>query len=157
MEELSVPEVARRLGISERAVRRRIERGTLAARKEGPAWVVRLPAEVGGTVPPPVPPQVPPGTAPVPEQAPPPPVDLAPLAALLDRLTAENRQLAEAATAWQLRAHTLEERLAQLTAGDVADEGGTVPPPIPPPEEPGTAPVPPPALWQRVRRWLRGT
>jgi hypothetical protein len=40
----SVPQVARVLGISERAVRKRITAGTLDAHKEGSAWVVLLPA-----------------------------------------------------------------------------------------------------------------
>src|SRR5215213_1635252 len=38
----SVPQVARVLGISERAVRKRIMAGTLDAHKEGSAWVVLL-------------------------------------------------------------------------------------------------------------------
>ena len=43
----SVPETARLLGISERAVRKRIEAGTLAAEQEGEGkpWTVFLPAE----------------------------------------------------------------------------------------------------------------
>ncbi len=40
----SVPEAARALGISERAVRKRIVAGTLPAEKEGSRWVVFLPA-----------------------------------------------------------------------------------------------------------------
>ncbi|HEX5504903.1 MAG TPA: hypothetical protein VFW96_19955 [Thermomicrobiales bacterium] len=47
----SVPEAARRLGISERAVRKRIDRGSLhAERAGGGAWTVYLPLE--GAVPP---------------------------------------------------------------------------------------------------------
>jgi len=46
---------------------------------------------------------------------------ITPLAALIERLTAENRELAEAATMWQVRAHHLEEQMKQLTAGPVAD------------------------------------
>jgi hypothetical protein len=44
----SVPEVARMLGISERAVRKRITAGMLEAHKEAGAWVVTLPADLGG-------------------------------------------------------------------------------------------------------------
>src|SRR5215211_4796078 len=42
----SVPQVARVLGISERAVRKRITAGTLDAHKEGSAWVVLLPTTI---------------------------------------------------------------------------------------------------------------
>ncbi len=38
----SVPQAARYLGISERAVRKRIEAGTLAAERDGRQWVVFL-------------------------------------------------------------------------------------------------------------------
>ena len=41
---------------------------------------------------------------------------ITPLAALIERLTAENRELAEAATVWQVRARHLEEQMKQLTA-----------------------------------------
>jgi hypothetical protein len=44
-------------------------------------------------------------------------VDLSPLVALVDRLHVENRQLTEAATAWQIRAMQAEERLKALEAG----------------------------------------
>jgi len=47
------------------------------------------------------------------------------LAAVISDLTRENRQLAEAATAWQIRAMQAEARLTQLTAGDEGD--GEVP------------------------------
>jgi len=50
----SVPQAARYLGISERAVRKRITAGTLRAEKDGPHWSVFLSAvpgaHVGGTV-----------------------------------------------------------------------------------------------------------
>jgi hypothetical protein len=45
----SVPETARLLNISERAVRKRITAGTLDAHKEGNAWVVLLRHNGGGT------------------------------------------------------------------------------------------------------------
>ena len=41
---------------------------------------------------------------------------------MISDLTRENRQLAEAATAWQVRAMQAEERLMQLTAGARADD-----------------------------------
>ena len=50
---LTVPQVARLLGISERGVRDKIERGQLRAEKEGKRWIVLLPpddAEVRGSV-----------------------------------------------------------------------------------------------------------
>jgi excisionase family DNA binding protein len=43
----SVPEAARYLGISERAVRKRIDAGTLAAERNGSRWVVFLKAVPG--------------------------------------------------------------------------------------------------------------
>lgn len=43
----TVPEVARQLGISERAVRLRIETGALAAVRDGRQWWVTLPGPVG--------------------------------------------------------------------------------------------------------------
>ena len=46
----TVPEVARQLGISERAVRLRIETGALAAVRDGRQWWVTLPGVVGAVV-----------------------------------------------------------------------------------------------------------
>ena len=40
----TVPEAARLLGISERGVRDKIERGQLTAKKRGKRWIVTLPA-----------------------------------------------------------------------------------------------------------------
>ncbi|MDP9473262.1 MAG: helix-turn-helix domain-containing protein [Chloroflexota bacterium] len=129
----SVPEAARALGISERAVRKWIDAGTLEAEKDGRAWSVLLPTATGtarpavpaapvtvvaepgtGTGPePPAPP-----AAPAVLEAVPPSVDLAPLAALIERQAAEIQRLTEAATTWQIRAGVLEQQLKQLTAGD---------------------------------------
>ena len=119
----SVPEAARRLGISERAVRKRITAGTLDAHKLGPAWVVLLPATTE-TVPSAV------RTAPAASAAVPghdmrgtaggtavPVVDLAPLVSLIEKKDAEIRQLTDATMAWQFRALRAEERLAALEAG----------------------------------------
>ena len=48
-----------------------------------------------------------------------PAVDLAPLTDLIADLHRENTRLTEAAAVWQVRAVQAEERLKQLTAGDV--------------------------------------
>jgi excisionase family DNA binding protein len=50
--QLSVPAAARRLGISERAVRKRIEAGTLPAERDGSKWVVTGPITDETAVPP---------------------------------------------------------------------------------------------------------
>ncbi len=126
----SVPEAARSLGISERAVRKRIDAGTLEAVKDGRAWSVLLPT-LTGTARPAVPAApvtvvAEPGTGTGPELSAPPAVpeaapasvDLAPLAELIERQTAEIQRLTEAATTWQMRAGILEQQLKQLTAGD---------------------------------------
>jgi len=56
-------------------------------------------------------------------------VDLAPLVELVAGLHQENRQLAEAAAVWQVRAMQAEDRLKQLTAGpDLRDDGPTTAP-----------------------------
>lgn len=119
----SVPEVARALGISERAVRKRITAGTLEAVKAGPAWSVFLPtgppaaqgAVPGGTAEPPAVPSTATGAA----QG---GTDLQPLADVIADLTRENRELAAAAALWQERARTLEGRVLALTAGDIAPD-----------------------------------
>lgn len=136
---MTVPEAARLLGISERAVRGRIQRGTLPAYREGTAWVVELDTA-------PIPP--PPVVSIAPEPAP--TVDLAPLAAVIDRLTAENARLVEAATLWQLRATQAERRVAELTAGTVEPADTDVPPPTAPEPEGHTAPVPRRSWWKRL-------
>ncbi len=121
----TIADAARLLGMSENAVRKRIRRGTLAAHKEGDRWLVAIPttpATIGqaGDHPPATTDLAADQAAPTSGQA----TDLAaaitPLAALIERLTAENRELAEAATIWQVRAHHLEEQMKQLTAGQDA-------------------------------------
>ncbi len=111
---LTAQEAADLLGVSERTVRRRINAGELPAAKVAgqyriPASAVgRAPVEHAGHAG-----RVP--DAPVPR-------DLEPLAILIDDLTRENRQLAEAAAVWQFRALEAEERLLALAAGEpVAD------------------------------------
>ena len=139
------------LGISERAVRKRIETNQLLAVKEDHAWVVLLDP---GTTPlaESVPPLTPSGTASpvkadttntaapwwgeavretfdesaegqaVSDAVPVPPVDLTPLINLVADLTRRNAELTEAATIWQIRAHDLDQRLKQLGTG--VDEAG---------------------------------
>ncbi len=129
----SVPEAARALGISERAVRKRIDAGTLEAEKDGRSWSVFLPTLTGAARPAvpaaPVTVVAEPGTGTGPEpasppaahavpEAVPPSVDLAPLAELIERQASEIQRLTEAATTWQMRAGILEQQLKQLTAGD---------------------------------------
>ena len=118
----TIADAARLLGVSENAVRKRIRRGTLPAYKEGDRWLVAIPttpATTGqaGDYPPATTDLAADQVAPATGQA----ADLAaaitPLAALIERLTAENRELAEAATVWQGRARHLEEQMKQLTAG----------------------------------------
>ncbi len=120
----TITDAARLLGVSENAVRKRIRRGTLPAQKQGDRWLVALPGQVadhpsattdqaaptsglaGG--------QVAPTTGQASDLA----AAITPLADLIERLTMENRELAEAATTWQMRAGILEQQLKQLTAGD---------------------------------------
>ncbi len=108
----TITDAARLLGVSENAVRKRIRRGTLPAHKQGDRWLVALPGQVAdhssATID---------LASPTTGQA----TDLAaaitPLVELIERLTMENRELAEAATLWQARAAHLEDRLLALTAG----------------------------------------
>lgn len=132
----SVPQAARRLGISERAVRKRIDAGTVLAVREGRAWTVILEEPGGGTgtaesavsAAPSEPGSAPRQSSAAPGTAGTASVDLAPLVALVDSLTRRNAELTEAAAIWQFRAVQLEERLKQLTAGDpVAAHDDTLP------------------------------
>ncbi len=120
---MPIEEAAARLGITVNAVRQRIKRGTVEGYKTPAGWVVvvdRPTTDQGPTDRPTTatdhttrPTDHRPTTT---DQAG--NVDLAPLAAVIADLTRENRQLAEAATAWQIRAMQAEERLQALTAGD---------------------------------------
>ena len=121
----SVPEAAWAIGISERAVRKRIDAGTLHAERVGRSWSVVLPA-VPGTARSAVPaapvlvvmeptgPEVPP---PGPQLAVPGGADLAPLVNHIADHERRVERLTESSTVWQLRAMQAEERLKQLTAG----------------------------------------
>ncbi len=145
----TIVDAARLLGVSENAVRKRIRRGTLPAHKEGDRWLVAIPGQVGDH---------PPATdlasgqvAAATGQA----TDLAaaitPLAALIERLTAENRELAEAATIWQVRAHHLEEQMKQLTAGQDAPVAAREPQHEAQPVEPAADTSVP--WWRFWERW----
>lgn len=143
-------EAAAALGITVNAVRQRIKRGTLLGVRTAAGWsvVVERPTDH-------------PRDRPPTDHAP--SVDLAPLAGLIERQGAEVRRLTEAATVWQLRALQAEERLQQLTAGDVPTD-----PPVAAQDGPGAAaeagagsaasspppapPAPPrrPAWWRRL-------
>lgn len=129
----SVPQAARRLGISERAVRKRIEADSLLAVREGRSWVVILeePASGTSTAAPPVPAAPAASRAVIDEDVAEPAaldaartagVDLTPLVNLVAELAKRNAELTEAATIWQVRARQLEEQVKQLTAGDVAHD-----------------------------------
>ncbi len=119
---MSMDEAAIALGISVNAVRQRVKRGTLEGNRTPAGWVVSLPTDhattnhVGrsSTNQPPT------GHRPGRDQPPTDPVNLAPLAELIERQGDEIRRLAEASTAWQFRALQAEERLKQLTAGEDA-------------------------------------
>ncbi len=118
-----IEEAAAQLGITVNAVRQRIKRGTVEGYKTPAGWVVvvqRPTTDQGSTDRPTRPTNQP--TTPT-NQRPTTTdqtanVDLAPLAAVIADLTRENRQLAEAAAIWQVRAVQAEERLKQLTAGN---------------------------------------
>ena len=120
----SVPEVARLLGISERAVRKRITAGSLDAHKEGSAWVVLLPATTEAAPAALAAPEAVPSAAPESGTA---ALDvgqgLHEAIVQLRTLLAEERQRAdrylEASTIWQGRAMHLEERLRAIDTGPI--------------------------------------
>ena len=169
----SVPEAARLLGISERAVRKRIVAGSLAAERAGSGpWRVRLgaaravPVGTGG------------GTGAVPIEAEyhnvnevnaPPSVALVPLAAVADQLQGLADRLAELAErneglaleVGQLRERTATQQgtIAELRERLATAEAASAPPaspPVPAPPDTPNAPVAAPGFWQRLRRALGG-
>jgi hypothetical protein len=157
----SVPQVARLLGISERAVRKRISVGSLDAERDGSHWVVLLDAAPdGGTAPEPE--AVPGGTGAAPaevEQA----IErtaaryVADMGALYDRINAEVGRLYEA----QLAAK--DETIAELRRRAEAAEAALAAPPPPSapeapmvPDAPPVAPAPARGLRAALRRWWRG-
>ena len=154
----SVPEAARALGISERAVRKRITAGSIPAEKEGHAWAVFLPPEAGAVPDAEPEPRAAPGavlTEPEggTEAAPGAVPDLAPLVALVERQGDEIVRLTEAATIWQLRARQAEEKLLALEAHvATADTDQDAPTAAPAPLE---SPPPPEKSIGGLRGWLR--
>ncbi|MDP9357723.1 MAG: sigma-70 region 4 domain-containing protein [Chloroflexota bacterium] len=118
-----IEEAAARLGITVNAVRQRIKRGTVEGYKTPAGWVVVVEQPTTDQGPTDRPTRSADHTTRPTSQRPTTTdqagnVDLAPLAAVIADLTRENRQLAEAAAIWQVRAVQAEERLKQLTAGD---------------------------------------
>lgn len=131
---LSARQAADTLGVHEKTVRRWIERGTLTAAKDesgafriDPAEVERHRAGQAADTPrghaAPAADRAADTAADVPLHAAPvaadraTPVDLRPLADVIERQGEEIRRLTEAATIWQFRAGQLEDQLKQLTAG----------------------------------------
>lgn len=141
---VTVPEAARILNVSTDAVRSRLRRGTLPGMKVASEWHVPLTAlhdTRQGAQPSPTGAQQDTSegqqdatvdrqegrreadrTATV--------VDVAPLAGLIDDLTRRNADLAAAAAMWQTRAAHLEDRLKQLSAGEIVAQTA--------PESPGS-------------------
>ncbi len=118
-----IEEAAARLGITVNAVRQRIKRGTVEGYKTPAGWVVVVERPTTDQEPTDRPTTATDHTTRPTNRRPTTTdqagnVDLAPLAAVISDLTRENRQLAEAAAIWQVRAVQAEERLKQLTAGD---------------------------------------
>jgi len=152
----SVPEAARAIGISERAVRKRIDAGTIQAERVGRAWSVVLPAVPGTAVravpaapvivvAEPTGPEVPLVAA---QAAVPGGTDLAPLVDHIADLERRVERLTESSTVWQVRALQAEERLKQLTAGDVAPQDAAEATPVSDPT-PVASPMPWWRFWER--------
>jgi len=132
---LTVEAAAIALGITANAVRQRMKRGTLAGEKTAGGWVVWLPTDqattplVGRSVADqPTTPDRPTTDRPRPTSAA--GVNLAPLAELIERQGDEIGRLREAAAIWQVRAMQAEDRLKQITAGDVTPQDATAATPV---------------------------
>jgi len=153
---VTVEEAAIALGITANAVRQRMKRSTLVGEKTAGGWVVWLPTDqattplVGRSVA-----DQPPTTNRPTTDRPRPTgaagVDLAPLAELIERQGDEIGRLREAAAIWQVRAMQAEDRLKQITAGDVAPQDVTEATPAPPVTVSAVAPTAP--WWRRL--WER--
>ena len=139
---LPVHEAARLLGLSENAVRARLRRGTLAGVKHGTSWYVLIrDTDIlleHTAVHQEAPADGPEHTAVH--------VDLAPLAELIERQGRELAEMREAAAVWQIRARQAEERLLELTAGEVSPEA------VP---EPSGSPQMNSSVLHGLRTWLR--
>jgi hypothetical protein len=145
---LSVPQAARHLGISERAVRKRIAAQTLPAQRDGSGpWRVRV-GTTGAAVP--EPPKS--GTT-APNMVPAPGT----LATVGDDwravLAAKDQVIAAQAATISAQAQTIAALLATRVEA-TGQEGAQEAPG--PPEPPPVAPRNPPGMWGRVRRWWRG-
>jgi excisionase family DNA binding protein len=110
---VSVATAAAVLGISERAVRKRIAAGRLAAIRDGNRWLVDLPTEL---VPEPVPRGSSSATFRVPVQRGTTPESLAPLLTELSELRQRNEELAGQVGFWQGRYQEASEQLKLLQA-----------------------------------------
>lgn len=126
----TVPAAADRLGLTERAVRKRIAAGTIMAERTAAGWRVALPTEPG-------PEPGPPSAGPVPEPGPEPAVLAAlqsEVAFLRSELQAQRERHAREVEAWQERlreAHLLAAQQRALPAPDATE--ATAPGPEPPP------------------------
>jgi len=152
----TVEDAAIALGITANAVRQRMKRGTLAGEKTAGGWVVWLPTDQAttplvGRSPTDQPPTPDRPTADRPRPTTAVGVDLSPLAELIERQGDEIGRLREAAAIWQVRAMQAEERLKQITAGDVAPQDATEATPAPPGTVSDVAPTAP--WWRRL--WER--
>jgi len=153
---VTVEAAAIALGVTANAVRQRMKRGTLSGEKTAGGWVVWLPTDqvttplVGRSVAdqPPTPDR-PTTDRPRPTSAV--GVDLAPLAELIERQGDEIGRLREAAAIWQVRAMQAEDRLKQITAGEVASQDAAEATPAPPVtvSDPATRPAPWWRFWDR--------
>ncbi len=145
---LSVPQAARHLGISERAVRKRIAAQTIPAQRDGSGpWRVRV-GTTGAAVPePPKSGTTEPDTAPVPSA----------LATVSDDwravLAAKDQVIAAQAETISAQAQTiaalLVTRVGAMEQEHVQEGPGT-------PEPSPMARHDAPGVWGRVRRWWRG-
>ena len=136
---LSLQEAAARAGVNERTLRRWIKSGRLPAVKDdGQYRIAVVDLERAG--------RATPGAIRTPDTSRPgaraagpdmsdtlasghrtvpdsvPGLDLAPMVSLIERQAREVAEYREAAAVWQERARTLEQRLLQLTAGDIVPE-----------------------------------
>ena len=132
---LSIDDAAAALRITPNAVRQRMKRGTLHARKTAASWRVWLPTDHDDHAPADRPTTNQP--RPTGRTRPTDQTDLAPLADLIARLSRENAELAASSAMWQERTRTLAARLPALEPGPL------------PPDDDTTAQTPKPRPWYR--------